>query len=296
MRRLVTPALALFALVGCTAQGPQRDAEERPEASRSKESAASERDYTSRLPIAAYSYTNAEYASIEAAENVLANTCMARYSLTYKPPKPPTAPPGADRRYGLSEESSAARYGYHLDSSAAPPQRIQLSKDERTVLFGKQAGDGKSGPLEYRGTKIPDVGCIGQAKNNLGKDYSYPEGAETASRISALSYQKSMLVPEVQTVFKKWSACMKKSGYDYGSPRDPFSVENFSEGPLTAQEKDTAKADVACKRSTGLLDVWFTAESGIQKTMIAEDAAALRKLRDLHQKKVAAARKILAEG
>ncbi|GAA1516246.1 hypothetical protein GCM10009730_22470 [Streptomyces albidochromogenes] len=293
----MTPALTLFALVGCTAQGPQGDTGARPGASRAKDSTAAERNYTYRLPIAAYSYTDAEYASIDAAENTLAGACMARYSLTYRPPRPAPAKPGADRRYGLSEEKSATLFGYRPDSSyRATHQTLQLSKDERTVLFGKREGPGKSAPLEYRGKKVPDNGCLGQAKEDFGKTFAYPEGAEMASRISSQSYRESMLLPEVQAAFKKWSACMKKSGFAYGSPGEPFNAKKFREGPVTAQEKATARADVACKRSTDLLDVWFTAESRVQKTMITEHTEALDRLRDLHSKKVAAARKVVAEG
>lgn len=293
----MTAVLALFALVGCTAQGPQGNTGARPEASRAKKSDAAGGNYTYRLPIAAYSYTDAEYASIDAAENVLADKCMARYSLTYRPPKPTPAVPGADRRYGLSEERSAALFGYRPDSSyRAASQPMKLGKHERIVLYGNREGAGKSRSLEYRGKKVPDHGCLGQAKDDFGKAYAYPEGAGKASRISSQSYRQSMLLPEVQAVFNAWSACMKKSGYIYGSPSDPFSAEKFREGPVTAQEKETAQADVACKRSTGLLEVWFTAESEVQKTMIAEHSTSLEKLRDLHAKKVAAARKVLAEG
>ncbi|MFB9516582.1 hypothetical protein [Streptomyces purpureus] len=289
----MTPALAVFALVGCVAQEPQGDAGDRSGASSAKESAAG--NYTHRLPIAAYSYTDDEYASIEAAENVLAGACMARYSLSFDPPRPAPAKPGPDRRYGLSDEKSASLFGYRPDPMASTRRPAQLGKDVRTVLLGKQAV-GATGQLEYRGKKVPDDGCLGRAKHDLGKDYAYPEGSETASRISSQSYRDAMLRPEVRTVFKKWSDCMKKSGYTYTSPSEPFDSPAFREGPVSAQEKATAQADVACKRSTGLLDVWFTAESAVQKTMIAKHAGALRKLQALHRQKVAAAKKILSQG
>ncbi|MFB6821010.1 hypothetical protein ACFCXA_05405 [Streptomyces virginiae] len=294
MRRLVPAMLAMFALVGCTAQGSQDDGDPAGSNRPTKDSEAAKGSYTYRLPIAAYSYTDAEYASIAAAEHMLARTCMARFSLTYQPPPPNPPQPSADRRYGLSDEKSAALFGYRMDPSEAPKQPPQLDADVRAVLYGKR--EDASVPAEYRGQKVPENGCLGQAQSDLRKDYSDPEGAEAASRISSQSYEQSMQLPEVQAGFRNWSACMQKNGYTYASPRDPFAAQEFREGPVTEREKATAGADVACKRRTGLLDVWFTEESKLQTAMIAKDRQLLQKLQDVHRQKVAAAKAILAKG
>lgn len=207
--------------------------------------------YTFRLPMAAYSYTADEYATIEAAEQVLAKRCMAGYSLGYRPPERTAVAPGVDRRYGLSEQDAALAPGYRLPPSQPPAQDEELSKEQ--II-------------------------------------------ETALHISSQSYQDSMARPEIQTAFQKWSTCMKEKGYTYASPMDPPSVGKFQEGPVTVVEKATAQADVACKTRTDLLNSWFAVESEIQQAMIAGDAKVLGELRELHRKKVAAARTILTEG
>ncbi|MCX5176595.1 hypothetical protein [Streptomyces virginiae] len=164
------------------------------------------------------------------------------------------------------------------------------------MLYGRRGSEGKTGPLEYGGKAIPEEGCLGQSILDFRKDYEHPQAVETARHISSQSYQDSMARPEIQTAFQKWSTCMKEKGYTYASPMDPPSVGKFQEGPVTVEERATAQADVACKTRTDLLNSWFAVESEIQQAMIAGDAKVLQELRELHRKKVAAARTILTEG
>ncbi|MGW1776818.1 hypothetical protein [Streptomyces sp. NPDC002104] len=307
MRRLATSTavLAVFALAGCTAsESPQRTAgapsangTARPSVSASASAAAAAaRTYTFRLPIGAYSFTAEEYSTIEAAEQVLAKRCMSRYSLAYEPPAPERAPVSADRRYGLSDASEALSFGYRMPPAPAETKGKQLGKDEIFVLYGRRGSEGKLGPLEYRGTPVPEDGCLGQSIQDFRKGYEDPESVNVARGISMQSYTDSLALPEVQALFRTWSACMKEKGYTYASPMDPLGVKDFQDGPVRPEEKATAQADMACKQKTNLLDSWFTAESGIQTALIAKDTGALGKLRELHQKKLAAARSLVAEG
>lgn len=301
MRRLAIPLLALSALVGCTAQEPGRenaatDPHPRPATSRGPEPKVAARDYTFRLPIAHYSYTSAEYALVEAAEQVLTKRCMADYSIAYEPPRRPAPAPALDRRYGLSDESSAARYGYRLPPAPESVPAPELGRDELVVLYGTRGAEKKSGPVEYRGRRILAEGCFGKAVQDFRKDYDYPEGGAVATRISAQSFVDSQRDPAVRAGFAQWSGCMRKKGFEYSSPLDLFTVAKFEKGPVTDEEKATAGADVACKNDTGLPDTWLAVESRLQEAMIAKDASVLRKLRGLHEKKLAAARTLVAKG
>ncbi|MEU9862259.1 hypothetical protein AB0D99_15435 [Streptomyces sp. NPDC047971] len=300
MRRLAIPLLTLFALVGCTAQEPEQNAaadpQARPAASRGPEPTVSARDYTFRLPIARFSYTSADYAVIEAAEQVLAKRCMADYSIAYEPPVRPAPTQALDRRYGLSDESTAARYGYRLPPVRESAPDSGIGKDELVVLYGTRGAEKTSGPVEYRGRKILVEGCLGKAAIDFRKDYDYPEGGAVATRISAQSFVDSQKDKSVRAGFAQWSGCMTKKGFSYSSPLDLFTVEKFEKGPVTDEEKATAVADVACKNDTGLPETWLAVESRLQEAMIAKDSAVLQKLRGLHEKKIAAARAIVAKG
>lgn len=305
MRRLAIPVLSLSLLVGCSSQ-------EAPDPSSGRASAAvpeprpdtsppgktpGRDDYTFRLPIAAYSYTDAEYEVISSAEQVLARDCMKGFGLTYRPVKNSAPADAQDRRYGITDLDSARRYGYRMPPQPAAP-KAELTKDQIKVLYGKRSlekGADDRARLEYRGKEVPDNGCLGKAILDFRTPYEYPEGSAAASRIAGESYRASLTDPKVQAVFSKWSSCMKQKGYDYASPMDALESPSFTRGKVSAEEKETAVADITCKRSTDLLETWFEAESAIQQEMIKKNVAPLRKLDELHGKKLSAARRILAE-
>ncbi|MGW0413039.1 hypothetical protein ACWDZX_17350 [Streptomyces collinus] len=60
-------------------------------------------DYTYRLPLAARSHSDAEYAVIESAQQILARDCMKGFGLSYRPVRESTFGATQDRRYGISE-------------------------------------------------------------------------------------------------------------------------------------------------------------------------------------------------
>ncbi|MGH3169563.1 MAG: hypothetical protein ACRDN0_27260 [Trebonia sp.] len=74
-----------------------------------------------------------------------------------------------------------------------------------------------------------------------------------------------------------WSACMRRAGYQAGGP---LTVSLLSQqdraAPGSALDRKIAVTDVACKRTTNLVSVWFAAESGLQKQYIAANQASLR--------------------
>ncbi|MEU6013339.1 hypothetical protein ABZ826_04530 [Streptomyces sp. NPDC047515] len=303
MRRLAPACLALAAaLLGCSpgsgageGGGPARAAEN-PAASGGP---AAERQvtYTDRLPIARYSYTSAENTAIESAQQVLTRRCMRTYGIAYKLPKPaPDAPELADRRYGLSSASEAASFGYHPNREALPTERPALPADAFPVFYGKRgAVQGGGEKVTYKGKEVPADGCFGQSVGILSKEYDDQAGAAVASRIATESYKESFTDPSVKEGFRKWSACMRNSGFRYESPMSPMNSRAFQGRTVAAKEKKTAVADVRCKEETGLLDIWFKAESRIQKADVEKNTEALEKLRTAHQKKAEAARRIVAE-
>ncbi len=305
MRRLAIPVLSLSLLVGCASQEASDPSsaktsaaapEPRPDTS-SPAASPGKYDYTFRLPIAVYSYTDAEYEVIRSAEQVLARDCMKGFGLAYELPKSPAPVDAQDRRYGITDMDGAQRYGYRMPPLPDAP-KAKLTQDQIQVLYGKRSlenGADDRAKLEYRGKEVPEHGCLGKAVLDFRKPYEYREGSAAASRISGDSYEASLSDPKVQAGFGKWSSCMKQKGYDYPSPMDAIESPSFSKGKVSAKEKETAVADVACKQSTGLLETWFKAEAAIQKDMIKKDVTLLRKLDELHEKKLSAARKILAD-
>jgi hypothetical protein len=303
MRRLAPVCLALAAaLLGCSSGsgsgegGGPAGAAEHPPAS-SDAVAEPQVNYVDRLPIARYSYTDAEIAVIESAEQILTQRCLRGFGIAYEPPqREPETSATADRRYGLSSASEASRLGYHPDIGP-PPTGPDLSEDELRVFYGSRGAnpDGSDGVV-YDGKDVPANGCFGQSVARLSKKYAHPEAAETARRISTQSYQDALTDPSVKDGFRQWSACMRDVGFRYASPLDPLNNKAFQGEEISAKEKKTAVADVRCKEETGLLDVWFRVESALQKADIQKNRAVLEELRSAHRKRVEAARSIVTEG
>ncbi|MFI7395121.1 hypothetical protein [Streptomyces tendae] len=302
MRRLAPACLALAAaLLGCSSGsgsgegGGPAGAAEKPAASGDR-AAAQPVSYTSRLPIARYSYTETENAAIEYAQQLLTQRCLKSYGIAYEPEKPDQgSAESADRRYGVSNPTEAALFGYHPNPDSLRDDQVDLPKEALPVFYGnRSAAPGSGDEIRYKGKRVPDAGCFGQSVGKLSKEYDAPDAAAVASRIATGSYDESLADPAVKEVFRKWSSCMRKAGFRYASPNEPVNKSEFQGDTISAKEKKTAVADVRCKEATGLLDIWFKAESAIQKTKVRENAEALEKLSAAHRKKAAAARRIVA--
>jgi hypothetical protein len=292
--------LLFLTAAGCGGQGghegvapgssPAPTATGSPAAAARKPPADAEQ-YTFRLPIAAYSYSAAEQNVIERAKNALADSCMADFGVTYHSPAPLSGPISADRRYGISSAVEAEAYGYHLppDPSLADSA---VSPDIARVLYGK-APDG-SKETTYAGKTVPANGCRGKAVADLGAKFREGAGASVARDISVAAYRQSEKDSRVVAAVRKWSACMKGKGLSYSSPTAAASSFSLKSANPSGKERTTAVADISCKRETHLLDIWFTAESGIQKAMIREHRAALEGLKKDHAANADTARAVLA--
>lgn len=299
MRRLAPLCLALAtALLGCSSgSGPERGGGPAGDTDPPGTATETRFSYTQELPIARYSYTADEDAAIEGAQHILTQRCLRTFGIEYEPPQQdPEAPAPADRRYGLSSASEAQRLGYHPDSGPLPTGP-DLPEDALTVFYGNRGADPGSGEkIMYEGKEVPENGCFGQAMDTLSDEYDDPAGAAAARHISTSSYSESLTDPTVKEAFRKWSACMRNAGFTYDSPMDPLNSPAFQGEKVSAEEKETAVTDVGCKEETGLLDIWFRAETEIQNAGIKENSKALDKLRTAHREKVDAARRIIEEG
>ncbi|MER5181499.1 hypothetical protein ABT009_24575 [Streptomyces sp. NPDC002896] len=255
--------------------------------------AVPESAYTFRLPIAKYSFSNAELAAIEAAEGKLTEECMARFGLDYSAEPPSVREYSSDRRYGISSGKDAARYGYHLPADESPESGAEGGDaTTRLVLYGTgSGGEAKT----YRGIRVPENGCRGEAVKSLRKGNDYPAGSEAARTVANSSFQSSLKDPRVVQAAKDWSACMKSAGYTYDSPLAAMGDKAFQGEKVTRGEISTAEADYSCKTRTRLLDVWFRAESEIQDKMIADHKVDLGKLNAAHMRMISAAQKVIEE-
>jgi hypothetical protein len=247
-----------------------------------------------RLPIQAYMLTPEQVDQQENLRPRLIGACLQRYGFTDKsfsrPNQPVTNPLGniMFRRYGVTDQAVARTDGYHLPQSfagaATPISSRNNSAAENLVLGG---GGAKSGPVSqstYQGKPIPKGGCLGEVDRALGLNAGDVTSAQEpqggmVNDIKSRSYQTSLTDQRVLTVFKKWSVCMSGKGYQISDPPSspkPDWLKAPRPGPV---EIATAEADVACKKQTNVVGVWFAVESDLQNADIEKNAEALAKIK-----------------
>jgi hypothetical protein len=99
----------------------------------------------------------------------------------------------------------------------------------------------------------------------------------------------------VTAVFREWSACMKTKGFDYPNPtaapgRDP----KFSDATPSPLELAIAQSDVACKRQTNLVGVWFAVDGAYQQVAMAHHMTTLARIKQHIIAELAKARTVLS--
>ncbi|MER6999104.1 hypothetical protein [Streptomyces sp. NPDC000410] len=251
------------------------------------------------VPIEGYLLSDKQWVQLGKADEVLRQRCMQRFGLTYKTSTPQQQVPGqtlSEYRYGVLDPQYTSKHGYRTPSAlaasaaaggpAAQDDSAGMSKDERLVLLGttdpKAAAHsaGKTGGQNFRGQKVPQGGCIGEARQKLGGTPESGIGdAQIANDVNLNSFSKSLEDKRVQDAFAKWSACMKKQGYAYASPMEASNDKRWPAKPGSAEEKATATADAKCKIDNNVTGVWYAVDVAHQKQMIEQHATELAAVR-----------------
>ncbi|MCM0676613.1 hypothetical protein NCC78_18250 [Micromonospora phytophila] len=248
------------------------------------------------LPIDAYALTTVDVGRLGHARTLLAGDCMRRFGFTFdaqaveadlRDQVKDVGLHGNLRRYGVTDDAVATRYGYHLASTVEAPAAAtgearsdhglgQLTAAKEAVLFGTTA-DGKA-LAQVGGQQVPRGGCLGEARTRIADAGQLGESA-VVSRISAESFQRSLNDPAVTAAIGRWSACMKAQGHSYPSPLEVAATFDLENPTVAAKEVATARADVACKRQVDLVTVWTRFEETYQKSQIEKHAQELQRLK-----------------
>jgi hypothetical protein len=237
------------------------------------------------LPFDDYRLNFAEDAEIERARTILARACLRERGVRLDVPDDVRTPGMIDvepnlRRYGVIDEVSATRYGYHFPRTADETRQQEararwsasLTEDQRMALFG-EGGCTEKADAEL--TTFDDAFFIAASRESL--------------RVS----EKDARVVAAKTA---WRTCMAERGYDYADPNAAVSDPRWhlDEAAISAAEHDTALADVRCKTSSRLVETWHDVEVGVQQEKIAGDADRFAALANARDKRLAAARRVLA--
>ncbi|MGW6414044.1 hypothetical protein [Streptomyces sp. NPDC055055] len=242
-------------------------------------------------PLDGYKPTDEESRGIERAQALLTADCMRRFGFSYRPPEQPRPVRSATAsRYGLTDAATASRYGYAPRGGALPPPKAPaddgLGATGELVLGGpplrgrvptslaesERTDSGRT----VNGRKVPVGGC---GREGFLRMYAPREGAVDALfvfRLETEAYTRARQDPSVARAVDAWSRCMAEKGYrtddpvspqqDLGLPPDAFG------GPRAIA---AAAQDVACKRRTRLVGLWYAAEAGFQREAAERHAETL---------------------
>ncbi|MFJ8083798.1 hypothetical protein ACIQ6Y_24710 [Streptomyces sp. NPDC096205] len=261
-------------LAGCSGDGDGDGTSSPPRPDNSVAPASSSLTAGLALPVEGYMFSEAEMGQLTRAMSTLTQRCMERAGFDYRPQADAGGPDIGvlDRRYGIANTYTAQVYGYHFPVPAVEQESAakSLSPAGRVALVGKPMTDG---------TLDPDGGCVGEAKRRLAGDEAEFGPDDKARQLNMESYARSQKDPRVLAVFRDWSACMAGRGYRYASPMDAIDDPAFATKQASGTEISTARADVECKKKTGLVRTWFDVESGWQRERIEQDAEDLAEVK-----------------
>jgi hypothetical protein len=256
VRRVVATAVTLIgvlAVAGCSGSDPQPAAADHgaaagasvaPPVVTASPTVSNLNDAS--LPLDRYTTTVDEYIELDYASKLVASDCMKRFGIDWSAGSrlKLTAERDRSNRLGLVDEAEAARFGYHADPVDYSPRDNgqKLTDTQAVVLFGTRLG--KSDRKD-----IPDGGCIAEGRREVGWNVDDDVWLQTLANDAG---QRTFADKRSLAVMADWSACMKQSGYRYDKPEDASQDKRWWKGsddaPATTAEKNTAVADVRCKK------------------------------------------------
>lgn len=304
MRMMIMWAVVPLLIVGAGCSTQNSESEGGPDGSRSMSIQKLDSVVDKALPISAYAISDEQYHQIDLASAKLQRQCMTEYGLSFDYVPSPAPDTRMARRYMSYDLKQVEHIGYHygaanqIDPRTAGPK---LDEDQMLVLLGAtRPGEdiGQSDLVgEYNGQEVPAGGCLRKARDQLlnTRGHSLGVNAKLVEQIEDESYASMLKDDRVLAVFKSWSDCMKQKGYNYATPAEANDDPQWQKTEAaTAQEKDTAVADVTCKSENNVLGVQFAVESEYNKPLIEENAEALDKIKKLNEARLKAAAKILS--
>ncbi|GAA4604369.1 hypothetical protein BJY16_004978 [Actinoplanes octamycinicus] len=286
MKRLVTTALTVgfLATAGCSGGGSPSPAETRhpggaplsPPAVTASPTVSSLN--SASLPLDRYLTTVDEFIELNYASKLMTSECTKRFGITWNPGERLKLLASRDRTndLGLVDEAQAARLGYHMDPALYSKHDKKYNPDptpaQELILFGDRAG--KSGNRD-----IPKEGCMGEGYRKVGwntDDDVWLQDLVNDAKARAFADQRAV------ALMAGWSTCMRESGYRYDTVDDANNDQRWwkdESAPATAAEKNTAVADVRCKKKLNYLGTMTSILVAYQQQIVERDLERLESVR-----------------
>lgn len=237
---------------------------------------------TASLPLDRYTTTVDEYIELDYASKLLTFDCMQRFGYKLDPGGRLKLKAARDRtnHLGLVDAAAASRAGYHTDPAHAGDYSTRdngpkLTDEQGLVMFGR--GKGKPARKD-----IPPGGCVAEGYRKVGWSTDDDLWLQNLA-MDAVAY--AFADKRAATVMADWSACMRESGYRYDRPeqasQDPRWWKAGDDAPASKAEKNTAVADVRCKKKANYLGRMTAILTAYQQQIVEKN---LERLESVHDK------------
>lgn len=244
---------------------------------------------TITTPIDAYGMSVLEGRIIDYANNLEEQKCMKGRGLAFPVVKPFTsyddAPGGdvedggsPDRKYGVWNVESAARYGFDLAPVSPRLKELQALNSAKVSPTVQSAQDAC---FEYV------VKHVGVATIKL-----YGESGNTIT-YRARQHPAAALTPSGHKAYQAWGDCLRDHSLKAGTENrfQPAGVASMSK----EQQINAAIIDATCKQKTGLIQRLSDIDAAYEQQFIDANEAALNTRRKAIEAMVAKSKKIISE-
>ncbi|GHF37557.1 hypothetical protein GCM10018790_14020 [Kitasatospora xanthocidica] len=223
------------------------------------------------------------------ARDLVIGECMRRYGVAYSGGDlngMDTTATGYHRAtpvYGFFGTDVPASRGYDRVTRLTPP--APQSSEYVGVLTGVgRDGEQASAPT---GDPVPVGGCAKAGAAAIGGDLPRPD----EHSLPGGGPRVPTTDPRLVAAYAQWSRCMRDKGFAYADPMaaylDPKWVAGSTGGRAEhgKEEKETASADVECKKATNLVGVAVAVQSAYDSEYITSNSAQLAEFsRDLGER------------
>ncbi|MEU2562209.1 hypothetical protein ABZ626_23155 [Streptomyces longispororuber] len=309
--RWAAALLAVAVAAGCgTADGPARDHARSP----GEPEVRVERDLP-ELPLDAYEFSARDYDREETATRRLTQRCMRSYGFRDFPShwrehqdtmaETVTTAAFFTSLYGVLDLDRARRLGYGVDAKEMEAAFGKHSKgrlitqDEEQVLHGEALTEGDH---KVKGRTVPEGGCYASSARRLRA------GAKDEQRMIEYVMERRAALDKavakdarMRRALDTWADCVADKGFKrYASPEAAFRDKAWGRGgdgrtTRTRRERDTAVADIECKREHNTAGVWWLLTAEKQRRDISRHQASYDAVRADLDRVRAAVRRALGE-
>lgn len=194
------------------------------------------------------------------------------------------------RLYGLLDLQHAQQMGYHSYGTKSAIEAKYNDEHHSADYYNVVAAF--SGGGVYQGQRIPEGGCIAQARRAV-------EGAsvdpDLPSKLNFASWTSQNSDSRVKAGFAAWSKCMSRVGFSYDTPRNANNDDRWSTETASQEEIAVAVADVNCKKETNLVGIRMAVDSSYQRLAIAAHGTKLKELKSSFARQLNTANVLIAD-